>query len=155
MTLRERLEADMKDALRLQDTRRLSCIRMLRAKLLEREVALRGKEGRDYRIGDDEAQQVIASYAKQRGDSIESYRQAGREDLAAAEREELEIVRAYLPQQLAEAEIRALVQQVLAASGAASAADLGRVMKLVMAEVKGRADGKLVNRLVVEALSGR
>jgi uncharacterized protein YqeY len=152
MSIKERLEADMKEAMRSRETRRLTCIRMLRAKLLEREVELRAKHGRNYALTDAEAEETIATYAKQRRDSIEAYAQAGREELAANEREELSIVTGYLPEPLGEAELREIVKQAVSASKAASVADIGAVMKLVMPQVKGRADGKLVNRVVREAL---
>jgi len=154
MSIRQRLTDDMKQAMRSRESLRLTTIRMLRAKLLEREVELRAAKGKDYQLDDDEAQVVIASYAKQRRDSIESYRQAGRDDLADTEQSELTIVADYLPEQLGEGEVRKIVQEAVAESGASSTGDLGTVMRLVLPRVKGRADGKLVNRLVREALSG-
>jgi uncharacterized protein YqeY len=87
-------------------------------------------------------------------DSIESYERAGREDLAARERAELEIVRGYLPRQLDEEEVRGIVMQAIAEAHATSPKEMGAVMKIVMPKVKGAADGKLVNRLVRELLQG-
>ena len=155
MSIRERLEADMKEALRAKEPRRLGVIRMLRSKLLEREVELRSDRGRDYRIEDAEALGVIASYAKQRRDSIEGYAKGGRDDLVASEEAELAIVQAYLPQQLSEDEVRRIVDQAVAEAGAASERDLGAVMKLVMPKVKGKADGGMVNRIARERLGSR
>jgi len=155
MSIKRQLDDDLKQAMKQRDTRRVGCIRMLKSKLLEREVALRGKHGVDYAITDEEARTVIASYAKQRRDSIESYRQGGRDDLAADEQAELEIVSSYLPQQLSEDELRALVRAAVEEVGAASLRDLGAVMKTLMPRTKGTADGKLVNRLVREALEGK
>jgi len=154
MSIKARLDSDMKQAMKTRDQPTLACIRMLKSKLLEREVALRGERGRDYAITDDEATQVIASYAKQRRDSIDSYRQGGREDLAQAEEAELAVVARYLPRQLSEEEIVGLIREAVAEAGAQSIQDLGRVMKLVAPRTKGLADGKLVNRLVREALGG-
>jgi uncharacterized protein YqeY len=154
MTIKDRLEADMKEAMRAKDSLRLGVIRMLRSKLLEREVELRGERGRDWRIDDAEALPVIASYAKQRRDSIEGYRQGGRNDLAAGEEAELAIVQSYLPEQMPEAEIRRLVDEAIAASGATSARDMGSVMKHLMPRVRGKADGAVVNRIVRERLGG-
>ncbi len=154
MSIRERLDADMKEALRARDARRLNCIRMLKSKLLEREVALRGQHGKDYRIADEEALSVIAAYAKQRGDSIEGYRQGGRDDLVAAEQAELELVRFYLPEPLSEAALRGIIGEAIATSGARSAQDLGAVMKLVAPRTKGLADGRVVNQLVRSMLAG-
>lgn len=152
--MRERLEADMKEAMRARDQRRLGVIRMLRAKLLEREVELRSDRGRDYRLEDAEALPVIASYAKQRRDSIDGYRQGGREELAADEEAELAIVQTYLPQQMSEDEIRRVVDEAVAQAGATSVRDLGAVMKVLMPRVKGKADGGLVNRIVRSRLEG-
>jgi len=153
VTIKERLDADLKDALKARQARRVDCLRMLKAKILEGEVELRAERGRDYKLTDEEAQAVISTYAKQRRDSIEGFRQGGREDLVAKEEAELEIVSAYLPRQLGRDEIERIVTEAIAEAGAASAADLGRVMKLVMPRVKGAADGKLVNQIVREKLS--
>jgi uncharacterized protein YqeY len=154
MSIEQRLAEDMKEALRAKQARRLNCIRMLRAKLMEQQVALREKHGRNHVLTDDEAQQVVAAYAKQRRDSIEAFEQAGRDDLAAGEREELAIVAAYLPDQLDDAALRQLVREAIAESGAGSASGLGAVMKVLMPKVKGRADGKRVNAIVRELLGG-
>jgi uncharacterized protein YqeY len=154
MSIKQRLDADLKTAMKERDSRRVSCIRMLKSKLLEREVALRGKHGTDYQIADDEALVVISTYAKQRRDSIEGYEQGGRDDLVAAERAELEIVAQYLPEQLSADELRAMVREAIAESGAQTVKDLGAVMKLVVPKTKGVADGKLVSRLVRELLDG-
>jgi len=152
MSIQERLTEDMKQALKAGDKQRLQCIRMLLARLKDRTVALRAEHGREHVLTDEEALEAIAAYAKQRRDSIEAYREAGRDDLAANEQAELDIVATYLPQPLGEDELRALVQTAIAEAGAASAKDMGKVMQLVMPQVKGRADGKQVNRLVRELL---
>jgi len=154
MTLKQRIGEDMKAAMKAGQKERLGVLRMLRSKLQEAEVAGRVEKGLDYSIDDDDALAVLASYAKQRRESIDSYRQGGREELALREEAELGIIREYLPEQLSEPEIREIVAGAVAESGAASPKDMGRVMKTVMPRVKGRADGKLVNRLVREALGG-
>lgn len=154
MTIQERLTADMKVAMKAGEKQRVSCIRMLLARLKDQTVALRAEHGREHRLGDEEALEVIGAYAKQRRDSIEAYEKAGREDLAAGERAELEIVSAYLPEQLGEEALRAIVREAVAATGATSMQQIGGVMKIVMPRVKGLADGKLVNRLVREMLEG-
>jgi uncharacterized protein YqeY len=125
---------------------------MLKARVMEREVALRAERGVDYRLSDDEVVQAASAYAKQRRDSIESYRKGSREDLAAKEEAELAIVEEYLPRQLSREEIAGVVRRAIEESGAQSPKDMGAVMKLVMAEVKGTADGKLVNEIVREQL---
>lgn len=152
MSIKKRLHTDMKDAMRKRESTRLGCIRMLKSRLLEREVALRGKHGKDYAITDEEALTVISTYAKQRRDSIESYRQAGRDDLVAAEEAELSIVTDYLPRQLSADDLRALIKEAIAESGAASIKELGKVMKIIVPRTKGAADGKLVSQLVRELL---
>ena len=155
MSVKKRLDTDMKDAMKKRDQQRLGCIRMLKSKLQEREVALRSKHGTDYLITDEEALSVISTYAKQRRDSIESYRRGGRDDLVAAEEAELAIVTDYLPRQLSADELRGMIQEAITQSGAQSIKDLGQVMRLVVPKTKGAADGKLVNQLVRELLGGK
>jgi uncharacterized protein YqeY len=152
MSFRQRIEDDLKTALKAGEKQRLGVLRMIKAKVQEKQVELRGKQGADATLSDDDVMNVVSAYAKQRRDSIESYEQGGREDLAAAERAELQIVSAYLPQQLGEDEVAAIVDAAVAESGAREPKDMGAVMKLVMPQVKGRADGKLVNRIVQSRL---
>jgi uncharacterized protein YqeY len=152
MTIKERLDTDLKEALKARQTPRVDCLRMLKARILEREVELRAKRGPDHQLGDEEAQAVIAAYAKQRRDSIESFRQGGRADLVAKEEAELEVIGAYLPRQLGREELQRIVREAIGEAGATSAADLGKVMKIVMPRVKGVADGKLINQIVHEEL---
>ena len=154
MTIKERLARDQQAAMKTGDKLRLGVVRMLRSKLQEAEVAGRGKHGPDYALEDDEALRAVASYAKQRRESIQAYRDGGREELAQAEEAELAIIQDYLPRQLGEDEIRRIVAEAVEATGAASPRDIGGVMKRVMPQLQGRADGKLVNRLVREALAG-
>ncbi len=152
MSIVQRLDDDMKQAMRAKDSLALSCIRMLKSKMMEKEVALRAKQGKDYKISDQEAEAVIAAYAKQRRDSIESYTKGGRDDLVESEKAELEIVQRYLPEPMGDDELKAIVAEVVAASGASSVRDMGAVMKLVMARAKGAADGKRINELVRQLL---
>lgn len=153
MSIRERIESDVKQAMKDKQAGRLQCLRMLKSKIQEREVALRADKGREYKLGDEEAQQVVASYAKQRRDSIESYEKGGRDDLVAAERAELEIVQEYLPQQLSEEEVREIVKAAIAETGVTDVKGIGSLMRVVMPRVKGSADGKLVQRLAREQLT--
>jgi len=153
MTIKDRLMEDLKQAMKAGDRVRVGCVRMLRSRVLEREVALRPQKGPDYQLDDDEALGVISSYAKQRREAIESFRGAGRDDLATREETELAIVEGYLPARLSEEQIREVVRQAIDETGAASPRDTGKVMKVVMARVRGAADGKAVSRLVAEALS--
>ncbi len=154
MSLKQRIEEDLKNALKAGDKQRLSCLRMVKSKLQEKQVELRGKQGPEAELSDDDVTGVVAAYAKQRRDSIESYEKGGREDLAAAERAELEILKDYLPEALGEDELAAIVDAAIADSGAGSPKDMGAVMKLVMPRVKGRADGKTVKRIVQSRLKG-
>lgn len=153
MSLRQRIEDDIRTALKAGDKQRLSCLRMVKSKVQEKQVELRGTEGREAELSDEDVTNVVSAYAKQRRDSIESYEQGGREDLAANERAELEILTAYLPQQMSEDEVSTIVDDAVRESGASEPKDMGAVMKLVM-KVKGRADGKLVNRIVQSRLRG-
>src|SRR5262249_7640500 len=107
------------------------------------------------KLSDPEAIKALAAYAKQRRDSIESYRQGGREDLALKEEAELAIVQEYLPKQLAADEVRRIAREAIAEAGATSPKDLGAVMKIVMPRVKGAADGRMVNQIVAELLSAK
>jgi len=145
---------DLKASMKAGDKLRTGCLRMLRSKVLEREVALRPKKGADYELEDEEALQVISTYAKQRKDSIESYRNGGREDLAAKEEAELKIVEEYLPEKMSADELGPIVAEIIAESGATSPKDMGQVMKLVMARVGGAADGKAVSQIVRQKLGG-
>jgi uncharacterized protein YqeY len=153
MTMKQRLEDDLKKAMKAREPLLLSCLRMLKSKIQEKEVALRAKEGVDYQLNDEEVIEVASSYAKQRRDSIESYRQGGREELAVKEEAELAIIEGYLPQQLSREEIAEIVRAAVTESGAGSIKDMGAVMKVVMPQVKGQADGKLVNQVVREMLA--
>jgi uncharacterized protein len=154
MTLRQRILDDLTAALKSGARQRLDTLRMLKARIQETEVALRATKGLAYELSDAEATQVVSGYAKQRRDSIESFRQAGRADLAAREEAELAIVQEYLPRQLDADELRRLAHEAIAEAGATSAKDTGKVMKLLMPKVKGAADGKDVNRVVGELLGG-
>ena len=155
MSLKQKIQEDMKQAMKSADKRRLDVLRMVKAKMLEAEVSLRATKGRDYELEDGEVIGVLTSYAKQRRDSIDSFRQGGREEMAAAEEAELAIIQEYMPRQLSSDELRVLVAEAIAASGATSAKDTGAVMKLVMPQVKGKADGKVVSQLVAELLAGK
>jgi len=153
MTIKHRLMDDLKQAMKAGDRVRVDCVRMLRSRVLEREVALRPQKGPGYELEDDEVLGVISTYAKQRREAIESFRGAGRDELATKEEAELAIVEGYLPARLPEEQIREIVRQAIEQTGASSPRDTGKVMKVVMAKVRGSADGKVVSRLVAESLS--
>ena len=155
MSIKQVIAEDLKAAMKSRSQDRVETLRMARARMLEAEVALRVEMGREYELSDEEAIKALSGYAKQRRDSIESYRQAGREDLAAQEEAELAIIQEYLPRQLSEEEVRALVRAAIDSTGATSTRQMGQVMKEVMPQVQGAADGKLVSRIVNELLSQR
>ena len=151
MGLRERLDADLKAAMKEKDELKLSVVRMLKSAVRYREV-----EG-EKAITLDEAGilQVVATEIKRRRDSVEQYRAGGREDLARKEEAEIAILQGYLPAQLSEAELRAKVDEVVARVGAKGPKDMGAVMKALLPEVQGRAEGKLVSDLVKQRLAGK
>jgi uncharacterized protein YqeY len=153
MSLKQQILDDLKAAMKAREKVRLDTVRMVKAKMQEREVELRAKHGRDYVLDDAEALTVLSQAAKQRRDSIESFRHGGRDDLADREEAELAIIEGYLPRQLSDEEVREIVGEAIAEAGAATPADMGKVMKIVMPKVKGRADGKMVNQTVKSMLA--
>ena len=153
MPIKERIVADLTAAMKAKDAPRLGVIRMLKSRIMEAEVEQRGRKGAGYVLEDEECLAAIAAYAKQRRDSIEAYRQGGKEELAAKEEAELAIIQQYLPAQLSEDEVRRVVTAAVAESGATSAKDTGAIMKLVMPRLKGAADGAVVSRIVRELLA--
>ncbi len=146
MLLKEKIQEQLKEAMKSKDKARLRTLRMVIAALKNFEVEKMGE------ATDEEIIQIIQKEVKKRKEAIEEYKKAGREDLAQSEREELEILMEYLPKQLTEDEIRSLALEVIKEVGASSLKDLGKVMKVIMPKVKGRADGKVVNRIVREIL---
>ncbi len=146
-TLRERLDGDMKDAMRAKDATRLGTIRMVRTALTERE-----KMPGAGAMTDDDVLAVVVKQAKQRRDAIAQYEAAEREDLAATERAELAVIEGYLPAQATDDEIAAAVQRVVVETGAASMKDMGRVMGAALKELGDAADGKRVQAAVRSAL---
>jgi uncharacterized protein YqeY len=155
MSINEQLGEQLKAAMKSGDKVRLGVLRMVRSRVQEAEVAARAKKGRDYTLSDEETTEVIAAYAKQRRDSIDSYRDGGREEMAKQEEAELAMLQEYLPKQLSEEEVRTIVQEAVTACNATSSQQMGAVMGKVMPQVKGLADGKLVNQIVREILAGK
>ena len=147
MNLAEQLNEDMKQAMKAGEKFRLSTIRMVRASIKNQEIELRRP------LNDDEVLQVVSRDLKQRRDSLQDFERAGREDLVEQMKGEIEIISQYLPEQLNEEEIKAIVMQTIQETGASSKADMGKLMSALMPKVKGRADGKLVNQLVQQVLS--
>ena len=142
----DKLMDDLKGAMKAHDMGAVNAIRGVIAKAKDLTVNA-GKE-----MTDDAILQVIAKGVKQREESIAQFTEAGRAELAENEKKEMELLKKYLPEQLSEEAVAAIVKEAVAATGATSKNDMGRVMKEVMARVKGQADGKLVSRLVGAAL---
>ena len=153
MSLKEKISSDAITAMKKKDKDTLGVLRMIKSKILEQEVQLRSKKGKDYQLTDEETLGVITSYAKQRKQSIDSYTEAGRMDLADQEKKELGILNDYLPRQLSRDDIEKLVDEAIAVSGATNLKDMGLVMKTVMPMLKGAADGKTVNEVVRSKLA--
>ena len=148
MTLKDRLNDDLKDAMRSRDALRRNTIRLLLSAIGYEEIARRGD------LDDDAVTQVLTKQAQQRRDSIEAYTKGGRSDLVAQEEAELAIVSEYLPSPLSAEEIGAIVDAAIADAGASGPQDMGKVMSRVMPQVRGRADGRQVSALVNQRLRG-
>ncbi|MEI7026686.1 GatB/YqeY domain-containing protein [Paenibacillus sp. y28] len=146
MSLSERLNEDMKQAMREQDKFKLSVIRMVRSSIKNVEIDQRRT------LDDNEVLDILNREVKQRKDSLQEFEKAGREDLVSGLQQELAILSVYLPQQLTAEEVKTIVEETIAEVGAASKADMGKVMGALMPKVKGRADGKLVNQTVQQLL---
>ena len=147
MTLRERLQDDTTAAMRSGDALRRDVLRMAQNAMYNIEKA------KKVTLSEDEVLGVLTREVKTRRESVEAFRSGGREDLAAKEEAEIAILQGYLPDALTEAEIGALVEEAVAATGASSARDLGKVMGWLSPKTRGRADGKVVSGLVAQALA--
>src|SRR5881398_1568406 len=149
MSTIERVDSDLKEAMRAKDTTKLGVLRMLKSALKYAAIA---KSDAEAELSDAEAAQVIRKQAKHRQDSIESFEKGGRAELAAKEKEELSILNAYLPQAMSTDELAALVRETIAEVGATSKAQMGAVMKALQTRVAGRADGKTLSQEVQKQL---
>jgi len=153
MNLKQRITDDTKKAMKARNQNLVNVLRMVKSKVLEKEVELRKSKGLDYELDDEEMIAVISAYAKQRRQSIDSYREAGRDDLVTQEQEELEILQEYLPRQLSEEEVQEIVAETIRETGASGPQEMGQVMRAVMPKLKGAAYGKTVNAIVRKQLS--
>lgn len=147
MSILEQLAQDIKEAMKQKDSLRLSVVRMLKSSLKNEEIE-RGKA-----LSEQEEISVLSRELKMRLDSLREFEQAGREDLAEKVRQEVAIVKTYLPEELSEEELRKMILEVIQEVGATSKKEMGKVMSQLMPKVAGRADGKKVNQLVQELLS--
>jgi uncharacterized protein YqeY len=150
MTLEERLDADLKDAMKSGDTTRKLAIRAVKTAITEAKVS--GTEAKT--VNDADVLAIITKQVKQRRDSIIEYNKGGRPDLAVQEQAEIVVLEVYLPKQLSEAEIRERAQAVIAELGVTDMKGFGSVMKRLSADLRGIADGQIINRVVRELLGG-
>jgi uncharacterized protein YqeY len=151
VNLSERVDSDLKTAMREKNAIKLGVLRMLKAAMMNAAIE---KSGAQSQLNDADATQVIRKQVKQRQDSIESFEKGGRAELAAKEKEELSILQSYLPQQMSADELSKIVRETIAEVGATSKAQMGAVMKASQGKVAGRADGKMLSAEVQRQLSG-
>jgi uncharacterized protein YqeY len=146
MSLKNRIQEEVKNAMRARDKERLSVLRLVSAAIKQREVDER------IELDDEQVLMVLDKMVKQRRESLEQYEKAAREDLAAQERLELEVIQSFMPEPLGEAELNELIKAAIAESGASSMRDMGSVMSVLRPQVQGRADMKLVSQAVKSQL---
>ncbi|MFV1956150.1 MAG: GatB/YqeY domain-containing protein [bacterium] len=147
MTIRKRIQEDLKNSMKAKDGDRVSVLRLVLAAVKNREIELKSE------LDDEQILAEITSAAKRRKESIEAFKEGGREDLVLKEGKELAILEEYLPAQLSPEELKSLIQEAIESTGASSPGDMGKVMKEIMPRVQGKADGKVVNQKVKEILS--
>lgn len=150
MGLKQKIFEDMKQAMREGDAAKRDALRMLDSMIKNVEIE---KMKRETGLSDEETQEVIARAIKQRKDSAAQYETGGRADLAEKEKQEIEILSAYMPEQLSEEAVREAVKSIIAQTGAVSKAEIGKVMGAAMAKIKGQADGNLVKKIAEELLA--
>ncbi len=144
--LTEKIRADMTAAMKAQEKERLSTLRMLQSSLKNEQI------NTGHELSDEEAMTVIRKAVKQRQDSIEQYTNAGRTELADKEKSEMELLKTYLPAEMSDEELEGGLREIIAATGAQSKKDMGKVMKEATATYKGRADGKKIQEVVSRLL---
>lgn len=148
MALHQRLVDEMKEAMRTGDTDRVSVIRLLRSAIKNKEI----DKGKGQQLTDEEILQVISSALKQRKESIEQFEKGGRRDLVDKETKELAILHSFLSQQISDDDLRIKIKEAIAQSGAAEVKDMGKVMKLLVPQLVGRAEGSKISQMVRECL---
>lgn len=157
MTLKEKIQEDLNSAIKSKREIETSTLRMLSAAILNKEKEKRYKSGKseDIPLTDEEITEVVFNEVKKRKEAIELYEKGDRQELADKEKKEAEILQKYLPEQLTEEEVKKLVKEAIAKVGAKEQKDMGKVMAELMPQVKGKADGGLVSKVVKELLAGR
>ncbi len=149
MSLREKISSDLKNALRDRKAVDLSVLRMLQSAIRNREIE---KKRGDAGLTDEEVIEVVTSEIKKRKEAIEGYIKGQRQDLVDKENAEIAVLMGYMPKQMGEAEIREEAKKAIEEAGAKTPQDMGKVMKILMPRMKGKADGALVNKIVKEEL---
>ena len=144
--LKKRIDDDLKETLKNKDSVALGVLRMLKSEIRYKEI----EKGSD--LSDDDVISVLSTTIKKRKDSIQQFEKGGREDLASKEQGELAVVTKYMPEQLGDDELSQIISQAISEEEASGPSDLGKVMRLVMPKVRGRADGKKVNQMVASQL---
>jgi uncharacterized protein YqeY len=150
MTLQEKIDSDLKEAMRAKEAERLSVLRMVKSAMMN---AVIEKQGAGGKLTDSDAIVVLRKQVKQRHDSVAGFEKGGRPELAEKERREIGILSSYLPQPLTAEEVASIVQAAIAETGASSKAQMGKVMKLVNEKTAGRVDGRTLSEAVQKALS--
>jgi uncharacterized protein len=151
--LKAKFQNDIKEALKSRNAQKRLVLGLVLSAIKNKEIEKRGK-GNESDITDDEVLSVIKTEVKKRKDAVEQYTKGGREELAEKEKEELAILMEYMPEQMPEDAVREEVKKIISESGAKDMKEIGKVMSQVMAHIKGKADGSLVNKVVKEELSG-
>ena len=148
MSLQEEISAALKDGMRAKDEAKLTSLRLVLTAIKKKEKEVRRS------LKDPEVIAVVSSQIKQRRESIDHYRKAGRQDLADVEEREIQVLQVFMPEQLSEEEMSQAVDEVITEVGAVSIKDMGKVMKATMVKLAGRADGRTINAMVKAKLSG-
>ena len=146
MSISEKIADDLKEALKAGDKSKLSVLRLVKSAMKNKEIEKRAS------LTDEDVYAILRSFVKRSRESIGQFSKAGRTELVEKEKEELSIVQGYLPEQLEEDELRKIIKAIVEEAGASGPGDMGKVMKSVMAKLKGQADGRLVNTIVREML---
>ena len=147
MTFEQQINEDLKESMKSGDKLRLETLRSLRASIIEFSKSGTGKD-----MSEEDAQKILLNASKKRKDAIEMYKQAGRQDLLEKEQSELAIIAAYLPEQLSESEVVDALKSIIQQAGAEGPKDMGKVMGLAMKELRGKADGTLVQQCLKQLL---
>lgn len=146
MSLQNQINSDFKEALKNKDTKRLSVLRMLKSSLQNKQIEI-GEE-----LNDEQISETVVKEVKQRKDSINQFTQGKREDLAKVEEGEIKILEKYMPKQLSEKELSQIIDKAIFKTGGGASQDMGKIMGMIMPQIKGKADGFLVSKLVKEKL---